>query len=67
MIAVLPRVTKGTAIVLGGLRRRGYAVTAVVVRLEEADVNAAQGMLITEGIRPVKDPQSLSAVCQQIH
>ena len=35
IIAVLPRATVDTAIALGTLRRRGYAVAAVLILLDE--------------------------------
>jgi uncharacterized protein (DUF58 family) len=67
VIVLLPGVSEETALTLGNLRRRGYAVTAVLVRLEESDLYEAQRRLIAEGVmvRHVTDRDTLAAVCQQ--
>ncbi len=54
VIAVLPRVPVETSIALGGLRRQGFAVTAVLVGLEDDDRSQATGRLLAENIRDVR-------------
>jgi uncharacterized protein (DUF58 family) len=68
VIAVLPDVNEQAALALGNLRRRGYAVTAVLVMLEEGDLYDAQARLVAEGIevRHAKDRETLVAVCQRV-
>jgi uncharacterized protein (DUF58 family) len=71
--AILTRVSEGTAIALGDLRRRGFAVTAVVVGSEEVEYHdwssppdwAAR--LLAEGVpfRRVEDEAGLSRLCAE--
>ena len=67
VIAVLGDVPLETAWALGNLRRRGYAVTAVVVMFDEYQASECLGRLIAEGIdaRSVTSEAALSALCQQ--
>lgn len=67
VIAVLPKVTLETALALGSLRRRGYAVVGVLISLEEFEFEEYAGRLLAEGIeaRQVTDEASLSALCGQ--
>lgn len=67
VIAVLPQVSEETALILGNLRRRGYAVTAILVMLEEGDTHEAHARLLAEGlaVREVHDKETLSAACQR--
>ncbi len=67
VIAVLGNVTADTAFALGNLRRRGYAVTAVLVIFDEYEATTGLGMLMAEGIdaRSISSETSLSALCQQ--
>jgi uncharacterized repeat protein (TIGR01451 family) len=67
VIALLPRVSPRTALALGNLRRRGFAVTVILVRLDEADLAAAQGPLLAEGleVRHVYDEAGLADVCRR--
>jgi uncharacterized protein (DUF58 family) len=53
-ICILPRAPIETAIALGTLRRRGFAVTAILVGLSDSDAIDAQARLLTEGIRDVR-------------
>lgn len=72
VVAVLTQVTEETAVQLGILRRSGFAVTAVLVSIEEPQYHdwsappdwAAR--LVAEGIdfRRVEDEASLAAVCR---
>ncbi len=54
VIAILPRVPVETAIALGTLRRQGYAVTAILIGLEEADKLQAHGRLLAETVRDIR-------------
>jgi len=67
VIAVLGNVTPDTAFALGNLRRRGYAVTAVLVIFDEHEATTGLGMLMAEGVdaRWIASESSLSALCQQ--
>jgi uncharacterized protein (DUF58 family) len=68
VIAVLGQASEETAVALGQLRRRGYAVTAVLVLVaDERDRAEAMGRLLAEGIdvRHVNDEAAVAAVCRQ--
>jgi uncharacterized repeat protein (TIGR01451 family) len=68
VVAVLPSVPLKTAIALGNLRRQGYAVSAILVLIDEADFPQAHGRLLAEGIldvRHVKSEAELSGVCRE--
>jgi uncharacterized repeat protein (TIGR01451 family) len=54
VIAILPRVPVETAVALGTLRRQGFAVTAIIVGLEEADRLQAHGRLLAETVRDIR-------------
>ncbi|MBX9623037.1 MAG: DUF58 domain-containing protein [Gemmataceae bacterium] len=54
VIAVLPRVPAETAIALGTLRRQGFAVTAIIVGVEDADRLQAHGRLLAETVRDIR-------------
>lgn len=66
VVAILPDVPSETALALGSLIRRGYAVTAVLVMYEDEDeFPTCMGRLIAEGIdvRHVQDEDGISALC----
>jgi uncharacterized protein (DUF58 family) len=73
IIVIAAEVTEEAAIALGGLRRGGYAVTVILVTMNEHGVrNWAEppewaGRLLAEGIdfRCVYDEVSLAAVCSE--
>jgi uncharacterized repeat protein (TIGR01451 family) len=67
LVAILPQVTEETALALGHFQRRGYAVTAVLVRLEEAQEEDALRRLLAEGIdaRCVHNEEDLAVLCQE--
>jgi len=68
VIAILPDATSDTALALGSLRRRGFAVTAILTMYAQEDrYSSAAARLQTEGIdiRLVEDEQMLSACCAQ--
>jgi uncharacterized protein (DUF58 family) len=54
VIAVLPRVPVETAIALGTLRRQGFAVTAILIGLDENDKLVAHGRLLAETVRDIR-------------
>ena len=54
VVAVLPAVPVESALVLGSLRRRGFAVTAVLILMEEEQLEKAYGRLLAEGVRDVR-------------
>jgi uncharacterized protein (DUF58 family) len=67
VIALLPQVTEETALALGNLRRRGHAVTAVLVLFDEDALATASARLLAERIdvRHIRDEVTLTAVCQR--
>jgi len=54
-----------TAITLGSLRRRGYAVSVVLVMFEDEDYSSSMGRLIAEGldVRRVDNEAAVMGVC----
>jgi uncharacterized protein (DUF58 family) len=62
VVAVLPHVPVETAIALGNLKRRGLAITAVLVLLESDGLEAGYGRLIAEGIRDIRHLTSEEAL-----
>jgi uncharacterized protein (DUF58 family) len=67
VVAVLPDVSFETAIALGNLRRRGFAVTVVLVFLDEMGLERCYGRLTAEGIRDVRhlpNETALPALCR---
>lgn len=67
IIAILPEVTPDTAIALGALVRRGYAVTAVLLRMDEDKDSADFGRLMAEGVdsHNLPDEAAIVTLCQQ--
>ncbi len=67
VVAVLADVSSETAFALGSLKRRGYAVTAVLIVFDEFQFQEAAGRLLAQGVeaRQVLDEASLSALCGQ--
>jgi uncharacterized protein (DUF58 family) len=66
VVAILPAVTEETAIALGTLKRRGFAVEAVLNLWEEYDFADASGPLLAQGIptRHLKDEASIVPLCR---
>jgi len=54
VIAIVPRVTVETSTMLGSLRRQGFAVTAILIGLEDDERSQAHGRLLAENIRDVR-------------
>jgi uncharacterized protein (DUF58 family) len=53
-LAVLPEVTEATAVALGNLKRRGMAVAAVLVMMDDDGLERAYKRLMAEGIRDLR-------------
>lgn len=66
VVAILPTVTEAAAVALGSLRRRGFAVTAIVNTYEPHDYAVAAGRLMAEyiDVRHLKDKEGLATVCR---
>jgi uncharacterized repeat protein (TIGR01451 family) len=67
LIAVLPDVPIETAVALGNMRRRGLAITAVLLILGPDALERAYGRLLAEGIRDVRhlaDEAALPELCR---
>ena len=54
VIAILPQVPVETAIALGTLRRQGFAVTAILIGLDDGDKLVAHGRLLAERVRDIR-------------
>jgi uncharacterized protein (DUF58 family) len=54
IIAVLPRVPVESAVALGTLRRQGFAVTAILIGLDETQRLEAHGRLLAETVRDIR-------------
>jgi uncharacterized repeat protein (TIGR01451 family) len=67
VVAILGEVSTETALVLGSLRRQGYAVTAVLVLFREEVLVEAHACLAAERIdvRSVTDEASVAVLCQR--
>jgi hypothetical protein len=67
VVAVLPDVPFETAIALGNLRRSGFAVTAVLILLDDTGLERCYGRLLAEGVRDVRhlpSEDALPALCR---
>jgi uncharacterized protein (DUF58 family) len=67
VVALLPDVPPETAIALGSLRRRGYAVTVILVMFEDENFAECMGRLIAEGVevRRVENEAAVAGVCSE--
>ncbi|MDB5312870.1 MAG: hypothetical protein JWO38_7072 [Gemmataceae bacterium] len=54
LVAVLPRVPVESAVALGTLRRQGFAITAVLIGLDESERLEAHGRLLAETVRDIR-------------
>jgi uncharacterized protein (DUF58 family) len=66
VVAILTGVTPSAAVALGNLRRRGFAVTALVNVYEDLEYAEAAGMLLAERVeaRHLRDESAVSTVCR---
>jgi uncharacterized protein (DUF58 family) len=67
VVAILSTVTSEAAVALGNLRRRGFAVAAIVNVYALDEFEKAAGMLLAEGIeaRHLVDESAISVICRQ--
>lgn len=67
VIAILPGATVEIVVALAGLKRRGFAVTAVLNLFEESEFAAAAGSLVAIGVdvHHLKDESRISRICQR--
>jgi len=68
VIAILTAVTSETAIALGNLRRRGFAVTAILNTYDPSEFAAMSGLLIAQRVetRQLLDESSVSTICSTL-
>ncbi len=66
VLAIVTKVTLATAMALGELRRRGFAVTALVNAYHLHEFEAACGPLLAEGVeaRHLPNEAAVAAVCE---
>ncbi len=66
LVAILPAVSEEAVITLGNVKRRGFAVTAILNLWEEYDFAQASGPLLAQGIttRHLKDQAHIVALCR---
>lgn len=67
VVAILPQVSDEDAIALGNLKRRGFAVSAILNLYERYDFAAASGPLLAQGIEThhLRDEPSIVTMCQK--
>jgi uncharacterized protein (DUF58 family) len=67
VVAILPAVTEEHAIALGNLKRRGFAVSAILNLWEEYDFAIASGPLLAQGIetRHLKEETAVVELCRR--
>jgi uncharacterized protein (DUF58 family) len=66
VLAILPQVSVETAVALGSLKQQGFAVTAVLVMMDENAFEDAYGRLVAQSVRDVRhvtDEASLGDLC----
>jgi uncharacterized protein (DUF58 family) len=68
VVAILPPQDPAAAIALGNLRRRGWAVTALINCFEEDEFAAAASALAAEGVeaRHLQDEAAIPALCSPL-
>jgi len=66
VLAIIPRVDSSTAIALGNLKRRGYAVAVILNTYDEIVFADASASLLAQGIPTyhLKNEASIPSVCQ---
>ncbi len=67
VLAILGDVTDEIALALGHLRRRGYAVSAVLINFDSYESQRAAGRLLSQGIesKVARDRETLAVMCQE--
>ena len=68
VIAILPGSSEESALALGMLKRRGFAVTVILNLFETYDFADAAAPFLAEGIqtRQLRDEQSIVEICRQL-
>ncbi len=66
VVALVPSVSTETAIALGNVRRRGFAVTAIVAAYSIDEFEKAAGLLAAEGVaaRHLRDNDGVATMCR---
>jgi uncharacterized protein (DUF58 family) len=67
LVAILSGVTEESAMMLGGLKQQGFAVSVVLIQLDEEGLNRAFKRLVANGIREIRhalDQESLPRLCR---
>jgi uncharacterized protein (DUF58 family) len=67
VVALLPAVTEETAVALGNLKRRGFAVSAILNLYDEFEFAQASGPLLAQGIgtRHLQDESGIVNMCRE--
>jgi uncharacterized protein (DUF58 family) len=68
VVVLLPQVSTRAALALGNLRRQGYAVSVVLVAVDERHLENAMGLLLGQGIMDIRllhDVAGIPSLCQQ--
>lgn len=67
VVVIISRVTVEKAVALGGLKRQGFAVTAIVNCYSEDHFIQASGILLNHGIesRHLKGEESITNICER--
>ena len=67
VIAVLRKVTMGTSIAMGTLKRQGFAVTAMINVYERDDFASASGPLVAQGIEThhLRNEKAIAQICRR--
>jgi uncharacterized protein (DUF58 family) len=68
LVAIVPDVTVETAVALGTLRRRGMALTAIVLCVDSHVMERCYARLLAEGVndvRHLRDEAGISELCSQ--
>jgi hypothetical protein len=67
IIAILPQVSPATAIALGALRQRGFAVEVILIIMEQDELETATQLLAAENLEPrhLTDETALAEICRR--
>jgi hypothetical protein len=67
VIAIVPKVTLDTVLTLASLKKRGFAVTAILNLYEDIDFADASIPLIAAGIQTLhlQDEPAIATICRQ--
>jgi uncharacterized protein (DUF58 family) len=67
IIAILPQVLPATAIALGALRQRGFAVEIILIIMEQAELETATQLLAAENLeaRHLTDENAIGEICRR--